>query len=80
MSMSTKCTTSFQRKNVLEFGLKIVELKRKGNTSVVTGVHYLFYVYHGRDVKPATRKRKSTNNIHIFKVLFIKQHYLSYLK
>jgi hypothetical protein len=40
----------------------------------------LFYVYHGQDVRLANRKHKPTNNIHIFKAPFIKQHYLLHLK
>jgi hypothetical protein len=40
----------------------------------------LFYVYHGQDVRLANCKRKPTDNIHIFKVPFIKQHYLLHLK
>ncbi|CAK9195794.1 unnamed protein product [Sphagnum troendelagicum] len=80
MSKSTKRITSFQHKHVLEFGLEIVELEKKGNMLVVTGVHCLFCVYHGQDVKPTSRKRKPTDNIHIFKVPFIKHHYLWHLK
>jgi hypothetical protein len=80
MSKSTKCTTPFQRKHALEFELQIVELKKKGNMSIVTGMHFLFCVYHGRDVEPASPKHKLSNNIHIFKTPFIKQHYLSHLK
>jgi hypothetical protein len=67
ISKSTKHTMSFQHKHVMEFGFEIVELEEKGNTPVVTGVCYLFCVYHGRDVKLASRKRKPTDNIHIFK-------------
>jgi len=80
MSKSTKCITSFQHKHVLEFELQIVELEKKGNMSIVMGMHFLFYMYHGRDVEPARPKRKLTNNIHIFRTPFIKQHYLSHLK
>jgi hypothetical protein len=65
---------------VIEFSLEIVELEEKGNMRVVTGVRCLFCVYCGRDVGPASRKRKSIDNIHIFKVPFIKQHYLSHIK
>ncbi len=36
MSKSTECTMSFQRKQVLEFGFKIIKLEEKGNTSIVT--------------------------------------------
>ncbi|CAK9198836.1 unnamed protein product [Sphagnum jensenii] len=72
MSRSTKCSTSFQRKHALEFGLKVVELEEKGNTLVVMSVRCLCYVYRGRDVKLASHKRKSTDNIHIFKAPFIK--------
>jgi hypothetical protein len=80
MSKLTKCTTPFQRKHALEFGLEIVELQEKGNTPVMTGVRCLFCVYYGQDVGPTSCKRKPTNNIHIFKAPFIKQHYLSHLK
>ncbi len=80
MSKSTKCTTLFQRKHALEFGLEIVELKKKGNTLVMTNVRCLIYMYHGQDVGPTSCKRKSTDNIHIFKMPFIKQHYLLHLK
>ncbi len=45
MFKSTKHIMSFQCKHALEFGLEIVELKEKGNTSVMTGVHCLFCVY-----------------------------------
>ncbi len=61
----------FQHKHALEFGLETAELEEKGNTSVMTGVRYLFCVYRGWDVKLASRKCKPTNNIHIFKVLLI---------
>jgi len=37
-------------------------------------------VYHGQDVRLTSCKRKPTDNIHIFKVPFIKQHYLWHLK
>jgi hypothetical protein len=47
MSKSTKGTTPFQRKHVLEFGLEIVKFEEKGNMRVVTSVRYLFCVYHG---------------------------------
>ncbi len=77
---STKHITPFQCKHAFEFGLKIVELEKKGNMSFVMGVHYLLCVYHGQYVRPMTRKRKPTDNIHIFKVSLIKQHYLSHLK
>jgi hypothetical protein len=80
MSKSTKRTTPFQRKHALEFGLEIVEFEKKGNMPVVTGVRCLFCVYHGRHVELTSRKHKPTDNIHIFKAPFIKQHYLSHLK
>jgi len=80
MSKSTKRTTPFQRKHALEFGLEIVEFEEKCNMSVVTGVRCLFCVYHGRHVELTSRKRKPTDNIHIFKAPFIKQYYLSHLK
>lgn len=80
MSKLTKCTTPFQRKHALEFELQIVELEKKGNMSIVMGMHFLFYVYHGRDVEPTSPKHKLSNNIHIFRTPFIKQHYLSHLK
>lgn len=76
----TKRFTLFQCKHALEFSLEIVEFEKKGNTSVVTNVHCLFYVYHDCDVGATSHKCKSTDNIHIFKALFIKQHYLSHLK
>ncbi|CAM6016739.1 unnamed protein product [Sphagnum balticum] len=40
----------------------------------------LFCLYHGRNVGSASRKRKSTDNIRIFKASFIKQHYMLHLK
>jgi hypothetical protein len=80
MSKSTKRITLFQCKHALEFGLEIVELKEKGNTLAVMGVCCLFCVYCGRDVELSNHKHKSIDNIHIFKVSFIKQHYLSRLK
>ncbi len=80
MFKSTKRTMPFQHKHVLEFGFKIVKLEEKGNTPVVTGVHYLVCVYHSWDVEPMSRKCKLIDNIHIFKMSFIKQHYLSHLK
>jgi len=80
MSKSTKRITSFQRKHALEFGLEIVEREKKGNTPIVTSVCCLFYVYHDCDVGLMSHNCKSTNNIHIFKALFIKQHYLLHLK
>ncbi|CAM6031650.1 unnamed protein product [Sphagnum compactum] len=80
MSKSTKRTTPFQRKHALEFGLEIVEFEEKCNMPVVTGVRCLFCVYHGRHVELTSRKRKPTDNIHIFKAPFIKQYYLSHLK
>ncbi len=80
MFKSTKHITSFQCKHALEFGLEIVELKEKGNTSVITGVHCLFCVYCSWDGGPMICKCKLTDNIHIFKASFIKQHYLLHLK
>jgi Zn ribbon nucleic-acid-binding protein len=68
----TKCTTPFQCKHALEFGLEIIELEKKGNMPIVTSVRCMFCMYHGRDVELASHKRKSTNNIHIFKAPFIK--------
>jgi hypothetical protein len=44
------------------------------------GVHCLFCMYCGWDVKLANCKREPTNNIHIFKTSFIKEHYLLHLK
>ncbi len=58
MSKSTKHTTLFQHKHVLEFGFEIVELQEKGNMSVVMGVHCLFYMYCNRDVRLVSCKRK----------------------
>jgi hypothetical protein len=72
MSKSTKRTTPFQRKHALEFGLEIIELEKKGNMPIMTGVRYLLCVYYSRDVESASRKCKLTDNIHIFKALFIK--------
>jgi hypothetical protein len=72
MSKSTKHTTPFQRKHVLGFGFKIIKFEDKGNMLVLSGVCCLFYMYHGWDVGPVNRKHKLINNIHIFKVLFIK--------
>jgi hypothetical protein len=54
------------------FGIEIMEFEKKGNTPIVMGVHCLFCVYRNRDIEPASRKHKPTNNIHIFKVSFIK--------
>jgi hypothetical protein len=71
---------SFQRKHALEFDLQIVELEKKGNMLIMTGMHFLFCMYRGQDVEPESPKHKLTNNIHIFKMPFIKQHYLSHLK
>jgi hypothetical protein len=79
MSKSTKRTTPFQHKHALEFGLEIVEFEKKGNTSIMTSMCCLFYMYHGQDVRLASHKHKPTDNIHIFKMSFIKQHYLSHL-
>ncbi len=72
MSKSIKHTMPFQCKHALEFGLEIVELEEKGNMLVVTGVRCLFCVYCARDVGPMSCERKPTDNIHIFKALFIK--------
>ncbi len=72
MSKSTKLTMLFQHKHVLEFGLEIIKLEKKGNTSIVTGVRCLFCVYCGQDVELASRKHKPIDNIHIFKASFIK--------
>jgi len=80
MFKSTKCTTPFQRKHVLEFSFEIVEFEEKGNTPVMMGVCCVFCVHRGQDVGPVSRKNKPIDNIHIFKALFIKQHYLSHLK
>ncbi|CAM6024598.1 unnamed protein product [Sphagnum balticum] len=41
---------------------------------------HAFCVYCGQDVRLASRKHKPTDNIHIFKASFIKQHYLLHLK
>ncbi len=71
MFKSTKRTTLFQHKHALEFGFEIVELEEKGNMSVMIGVHCLFCMYYGQNVKSVSRKRKPTNNIHIIKMLFI---------
>jgi hypothetical protein len=62
---STKNTTLFEREHVLEFGFEIIELKKKGNLPVVTGVP-------SQDIKLANRKRKPIDNIHTFKAPFIK--------
>ncbi|CAK9879851.1 unnamed protein product [Sphagnum jensenii] len=80
MFKSTKCTRSFQRKHVLQFGLEIVELEEKGNMPIVTGVCCMFCVYHGWDVKLTSCKCMLIDNIHISKAPFIKQHYLLHLK
>jgi hypothetical protein len=45
MFKSTNHITMFQLKHALEFGFKIVELKKKGNTPVLMGVRCLNYVY-----------------------------------
>ncbi len=71
---------SFQRKHALEFGLEIVELEEKGNMPFVMGLHYLLCMYRGQYVRPMIHKCTLTDNIHIFKAPFIKQHYFSHLK
>jgi hypothetical protein len=47
MFKPTKRTMLFQCKHALEFGLEIVELKEKGNTSIVTRMSYVFYMSRG---------------------------------
>jgi hypothetical protein len=47
MSKPTKRTMLFQCKHALEFSLEIVKFKDKGNTLIVTGMHYVFYMYCG---------------------------------